>query len=83
LWSISPTAPPRSLRRPASISPSSWSASASGSVIASVARASSWRPFITYQRGVSGSRTSTARTSSDGTADNPSIQRHASAPASA
>ncbi len=47
------------------------------------ARASSRRPFITYQRGVSGSRASRNSTSSDGTADSPSISRHASAPASA
>jgi hypothetical protein len=65
------------------MSASSASASASGSVSASVARASSWRPFMTYQRGVSGSRASTSSTSSDGTAESPSIQRHASAPASA
>ncbi len=65
------------------MSASSRSASASGSVSASVARASSIRPFITYQRGVSGSRARIATTPSAGIAESASIQRHEPESASA
>ena len=46
-------------------------------------RASSMRPFMTYQRGVSGSRSSTISTSAAGIAEIASIQRQCSPPASA
>ena len=81
--SIVRISPPRSARRSAWMSSSSRSTSASGSVRANVARASSTRPLIMYQRGVSGSRSSTISTSAAGIEEIASIQRQCSPPASA
>ena len=57
------------------MSSSSASVSAVGSISRSTERASSTRPFIMYQRGVSGSRSSATVISAPGIAAAPSINR--------